>query len=37
VEGFGWEWNGFNERIQDTFMTDKAIFLDFIYPTTEDS
>lgn len=35
VEGFGWEWNTFNEQIQHTYMTDKALFLDFIYPTTE--
>jgi SAM-dependent methyltransferase len=36
VDGFGWEWNMFNEQIQDTYMTDKAHFLDFIYPTTDD-
>lgn len=36
VAGFGWEWNAFNDQIQHTYMTDKALFLDFIYPTTED-
>jgi SAM-dependent methyltransferase len=36
VDGFGWEWQTFNDQIQNTYMTDKAIFLDFIYPTAED-
>jgi SAM-dependent methyltransferase/uncharacterized protein YbaR (Trm112 family) len=36
VEGFGWEWQTFDEQIQDTYMTSKANFLDFIYPTAED-
>jgi SAM-dependent methyltransferase len=36
VDAFGWEWNTVNDQIQDTYMTDKALFLDFIYPTTED-
>jgi SAM-dependent methyltransferase len=35
VEGFGFEWQTFNEQIQDTYMTDKAHFLDFIHPITE--
>jgi len=37
VEGFGWEWNAFDGQIQGTYMTDKAHFLSFIYPTTEGS
>jgi uncharacterized protein YbaR (Trm112 family)/SAM-dependent methyltransferase len=32
VTGFGWEWQTFDEHIQDTYMTDKANFLDFIAP-----
>jgi len=36
VEGFGWEWHKFDDKIQDTYMTNKANFLDFIYPATED-
>lgn len=32
VEGFGWEWQTFDSRIQDTYMTEKANFLDFITP-----
>ena len=36
VEGFGWEWQTFNDDIQDTYMTDKVHFLDFIHPTAED-
>jgi SAM-dependent methyltransferase len=36
VDGFGWEWQTFNDQIRDTYMTDKAIFLDFIYPIHED-
>ncbi len=34
VNGFGWEWQKFNDQIIDTYMTDKTHFLDFIYPTT---
>ncbi len=36
VDGFGWEWQKFNDKIKDTFMTDKANFFDFIYPVIED-
>lgn len=36
VDGFGWEWQKFNEPIQDTYMTSKTHFLDFIYPITEE-
>ena len=36
VEGFGWEWQTFNDQIQDSYMTGKKNFLDFIYPITED-
>jgi SAM-dependent methyltransferase len=35
VEGFGFEWQSFNKQIQDTYMTDKTHFLDFIHPITE--
>lgn len=35
VEGFGFEWLRFNKQIQDTYMADKAHFLDFIQPITE--
>ena len=36
VDGFGYEWTTFNEEIQNTYMTSKTNFLDFIYPTTSD-
>ena len=36
VDGFGYEWLTFDEKIQDSFMTDKVNFLDFIQPITED-
>jgi SAM-dependent methyltransferase/uncharacterized protein YbaR (Trm112 family) len=36
VTGFGYEWQTFHEHIQDTYMTDKANFLDFIAPVTPD-
>lgn len=36
VDGFGYEWLTFDKKIQDSFMTDKAIFLDFIYPITQE-
>lgn len=36
VTGFGWEWQAFDGHIQDTYMTDKANFLDFIAPVTPD-
>jgi len=36
AEGFGWEWQTFDGQIQDTYMTSKANFLDFIYPTAEE-
>lgn len=36
VEGFGYEWTTFNDQIQDSFMTGKTNFLDFIYPVTEE-
>lgn len=36
VRGFGFEWTKFNNQIQDTYMTDKVHFLDFIYPLSED-
>jgi SAM-dependent methyltransferase len=36
VEGFGFEWQTFNQQIKDTYMTDKAHFLDFIHPIAED-
>ena len=35
VAGFGWEWLTFDSQIQDTYMTGKNNFLDFIYPLTE--
>ena len=35
VEGFGFEWQTFNNQIQDTYMTDNVHFLDFIYPISE--
>jgi uncharacterized protein YbaR (Trm112 family)/SAM-dependent methyltransferase len=34
VTGFGWEWQQFDEQIQDTYMTDKVNLLDFIAPVT---
>jgi SAM-dependent methyltransferase len=34
VAGFGWEWLKFDNQIQDTYMTGKNNFLDFIYPIT---
>lgn len=36
VDGFGYEWTTFSDQIQETYMTSKANFLDFIFPTTED-
>jgi uncharacterized protein YbaR (Trm112 family)/ubiquinone/menaquinone biosynthesis C-methylase UbiE len=36
VAGFGWEWQQFDIQIQDTYMTDKTNFLDFIAPVTPD-
>jgi SAM-dependent methyltransferase/uncharacterized protein YbaR (Trm112 family) len=36
VEGFGYEWLTFDKKIQGSFMTDKANFLDFIHPITEE-
>jgi SAM-dependent methyltransferase len=36
VTGFGYEWQTFDEHIQDTYMTDKTNFLDFIAPVTPD-
>jgi len=35
VDGFGWEWQTFNDQIQDSYMTDKTNFFDFIYPIAE--
>jgi SAM-dependent methyltransferase len=32
VTGFGFEWEKFEDRIEDTYMTDRANFLDFIFP-----
>jgi SAM-dependent methyltransferase len=36
VDGFGYEWQTFNDEIQGTYMTGKTNFLDFIFPTTEE-
>jgi SAM-dependent methyltransferase/uncharacterized protein YbaR (Trm112 family) len=36
VDGFGYEWETFNEQIQDGHMSDRKNFLDFIYPFQED-
>ena len=36
VAGFGWQWLTFDEKIQDTYMTNKELFLDFIYPVPEE-
>jgi len=36
VDGFGFEWLKFDQQIQDTYMTGKAHFFDFIYPITEE-
>jgi len=36
VNGFGYEWQTFDKHIQDTYMTDKTNFLDFIAPVTPD-
>lgn len=36
VNSFGWQWLTFDEKIQDTYMTGKDHFLDFIHPVTED-
>lgn len=35
VTSFGWEWLTFDSQIQDTYMTGKNNFLDFIYPVAE--
>jgi SAM-dependent methyltransferase len=35
VDGFGYEWATFNDQIQDSYMTGKNNFLDFVYPVTE--
>lgn len=35
AEGFGYEWHTFDDQIQDSFATDKELFLDFIYPANE--
>jgi SAM-dependent methyltransferase len=35
IDGFGWEWQNFDECIQDTYMTGRKNFLDFIYPVKE--
>ena len=36
VDGFGYEWQTFNEQIRDGYMSDRKNFLDFIYPVTEE-
>ena len=36
VDGFGYEWVTFDKKIQDSFMTERVNFLDFIHPITED-
>jgi len=36
VTGFGYEWQTFDGHIQETYMTDKTNFLDFIAPVTPD-
>jgi SAM-dependent methyltransferase/uncharacterized protein YbaR (Trm112 family) len=36
VDGFGYEWLTFDKKIQDSFMTDKTNFLDFIHPINEE-
>ena len=36
VNGFGYEWLKFDRQIQDTYMTEKAHFLDFISPVSEE-
>jgi SAM-dependent methyltransferase len=35
ADGFGFEWREFHDTIQDTYMTGKHNFLDFIHPITE--
>ena len=35
VSGFGWQWLTFDRQIQDTYMTGKELFLDFIHPIDE--
>jgi SAM-dependent methyltransferase len=36
IEAFGWEWHKFDDPIQDTYMTGKNNFLDFIDPVKEE-
>jgi SAM-dependent methyltransferase len=36
VDGFGYEWQTFNEQIQNGYMSDRKNFLDFIYPVNEE-
>jgi SAM-dependent methyltransferase/uncharacterized protein YbaR (Trm112 family) len=36
VDGFGYEWQTFNDQIQDGYMSDRKNFFDFIHPVTED-
>ena len=36
MDGFGYEWETFNEKIQDGHMSDRKNLLDFIYPLTDD-
>lgn len=35
VDGFGYEWETFNDQIQNTYMSNRENFFDFIYPVTE--
>lgn len=36
VDGFGYEWETFNDQIQDGHMSDRQNFFDFIHPFTDD-
>lgn len=36
VEGFGFEWETFNNQIQDGHMSDRQNFFDFIHPFTDE-
>jgi SAM-dependent methyltransferase len=36
VDGFGYEWETFNDKIQSGHMNDKQNFFDFIHPLTDD-
>jgi SAM-dependent methyltransferase len=35
VDGFGYEWQAFNDQIKNAYMSDRKNFYDFIFPMTE--